>query len=159
MISCDNNRYALCNIYKITSPNHEKMYIGSTFKKLQYRFAVHKSMWNKASSKHIIQAGNAKIELVETIQINDDDKRSRYLRERYWINIFRDMGCPIINKHVPGRTQQEYYRDNKDKISKFMRDWYQNHKTEKRDYYLKNSEKLKAYQKERYLKIIKTKQT
>jgi len=87
-----------CNIYKITSPKHEKMYIGSTFRKLQYRFAMHKSIWNKASSKDIIQAGDAKIELVETIQVNEDDKRSRYLRERYWINIFRDMGCPIINE-------------------------------------------------------------
>ena len=143
-----------CNIYKITSPKHEKMYIGSTFTKIQYRFSVHKSMWNKTSSKSIIEAGDPKIELIETIQVNEDDKRSRYLRERYWINIYRDMGCPIINKFIPGRTQQEYYRDNKDKISKFMRDWYQNHKTEKAEYYKMNSDKFKAYQKERYARRI-----
>ena len=52
-------------IYKITSPNTDKVYIGATKNPLSRRFTEHKAKRNNCSSKIIIEAGDAKIELIE----------------------------------------------------------------------------------------------
>ena len=56
-------RYSKGKIYKIISPNTEKIYIGSTIVTLKQRFSIHKSNKN-CTSMHIINEGNASIDLM-----------------------------------------------------------------------------------------------
>ena len=56
-------RYIKGKIYKIISPNTEKMYIGSTILPLDLRFSLHKSHKN-CTSMHIINEGDAYIDLI-----------------------------------------------------------------------------------------------
>lgn len=58
-------------IYKITSPNTDKIYIGSTSRTLAERFKEHikgaKTKPNDCRSSQIINIGDAKIELIKEI--------------------------------------------------------------------------------------------
>ena len=60
-------------IYKITSPNTNKIYIGSTTLTLLERLNTHKYHIERQniSSKEILKAGDAKIELIESIVFED----------------------------------------------------------------------------------------
>jgi len=60
--------YSCSKIYKIISPNSEKVYIGSTIFSLHSRFIKHKyacKIGRRCSSKIIINSGDASIELIE----------------------------------------------------------------------------------------------
>lgn len=102
-------------IYKIIDNTNNDIYIGITKQKLlSKRLSQHKERMNCMSSK-IIKNGDYKIELIE----ETDDKT----RERYWIE---NTDC--INKQIPGRTKQEYYNDNRERLSQYKRNWKQNHR-------------------------------
>ena len=91
-------------IYKITSPQTDKVYIGSTKQTLNTRFSAHKCRLD-CSSKSIIAFGDAEIELVETVEIDQ-----RFIRERYWIEFYCNL---CVNEIIPIRTKEEtreYYR-------------------------------------------------
>lgn len=75
-------------IYKLTSPNTPKIYIGSTFETLKTRYIEHKYNWKKnrsCSSKIIFNAGDARIELIEKVQVTDKTElrklEQKYMRE------------------------------------------------------------------------------
>lgn len=53
-------------------------------------------------SREIIKNGDYKIELIEE---TEDDSRERY----------HILNTDCINKQIPGRTQREYYIDNRNK--------------------------------------------
>lgn len=57
--------YSQGKIYAIRSPNTQQVYIGSTIVALSKRMGQHKATTNKCSSKAIIDAGEAYIELIE----------------------------------------------------------------------------------------------
>jgi hypothetical protein len=57
--------YSKSKIYKITSPNTEKVYIGSTVRALVHRFSSHCHRYSTTRANEIISLGEAKIELVE----------------------------------------------------------------------------------------------
>lgn len=79
---------SLSKIYKITSPNTDKIYVGSTNLSLQKRLAKHlsdKKVFERGkrafcASYDIIDAGNYQIELIETC-----DQAIRYERESFYI--------------------------------------------------------------------------
>ena len=92
--------YNKAQIYKIVSPNHEKVYYGSTVKTLNDRFSNHKSEL-RCSSKEIINAGNADIKHVEWFPC--DNKHALEDREAYFIlNNWDDC----VNKTVPGAIRR-----------------------------------------------------
>ena len=92
--------YNKAQIYKIVSPNHEKVYYGSTVKTLNDRFSNHKSEL-RCSSKEIINAGNADIKHVEWFPC--DNKHALEDREAYFIlNNWDDC----VNKYVPGAIRR-----------------------------------------------------
>jgi hypothetical protein len=103
----------MINIYKITSPQIDKVYIGSTKKKLGKRFAHHKYSLN-CSSKSILEYDDVKIELIETVEIDQ-----RLIRERYWIEFYGDK---CVNERIPSRTRKEYYEENIDKIKEHQKE-------------------------------------
>ncbi len=110
-------------IYKITSPNTEKVYVGSTTQTLNRRFQHHKSEYKTyidgkttthMRSFDIIENGEAKITLIyEGIFCT---KAELFRLEGEIMQ--RTKNC--CNKTIAGRTQQEYdikYRlNNIDKI-------------------------------------------
>ena len=106
-------------IYKIIDNTNGNIYIGKTTQSLKRRLSHHKSHKN-CSSREIIKNRDYRIELIEE---TDDESR-----ERYWIE---NSNC--INEQIPGRTDKEYYRDNKDKIQEYQRKKYEKNKEKKKD--------------------------
>ena len=94
----------MIKIYKLTCETG-KIYYGSTSTELRIRLNHHKSDKRIPScrSKGFI---NPKIELLETCE-----KEKQKKRESYYI---RNFEC--VNKVIPDRTNQEWKKDNMDKI-------------------------------------------
>lgn len=104
-------------IYKIVSDKTDKIYIGSTTKKLNERLEAHKYSYNNKkniTSKEIMKYDDAKIQLLEKITFNDKYELTRL--EGHYIKLNKDK---CVNKVVAGRTYKEYYIDNNDKIKKY----------------------------------------
>lgn len=108
-------------IYKIVDNAYTKMYIGSTTQPLCKRFWCHKSKYKKwlENKKYKISAydlfdefsiENCKIELIENYECNSKEELEKKEGEH-----IKNNNC--VNKYVAGRTQAEYYVDNKLKIN------------------------------------------
>lgn len=113
------NNYTLGKIYKITSPNCDEVYVGSTTKKLNDRFSCHISILQtkKVSSHIVIDKGDAVIELIEEFPC-----KSRKELERREGEIMKTiLNC--CNKRIAGRTCCQYYIDNCVIISKRRKEY------------------------------------
>jgi hypothetical protein len=64
-------------VYSIRSPHTDKVYIGSTVASLSKRFSQHKRTTHNCSSKQIIDAGDAYIELIEASPCNSKEELFR----------------------------------------------------------------------------------
>ncbi len=106
-------------IYKITSPNTEKIYIGSTCHTLEYRLRKHinnyksylKGEYKYTTSYEIIKSNDFEIILLENVKCNN--KRELHLIERKYID---EIDC--VNKFKPLRSKKEWYQDNKQRLLK-----------------------------------------
>jgi len=112
-------------IYKITSSQTDKVYIGSTKQTLNTRFSKHKYRLD-CSSKSIIAFGDAEIELIEEV-----DEQNRLIRERHYIESY---GEQCVNEIIPFRTKEEtteynrehnreYYETNKEQMNEYNREY------------------------------------
>lgn len=134
------SNYQNAKIYKIVCNNTGKQYIGSTTQKfLSQRLAQHKSIQNHScKSREIIEGGNYSIVLVELCPCNSKDELHK--RERHFIET---LDC--INKIIPGRTQKEYYEENKERVLEQQKEYYKANKEHlcerKKEYYEDNKEK------------------
>lgn len=120
-------------IYKITGGG--LTYIGSTtLKTLAKRLAGHKAdikRGKKVSSRLVLCHDDCDIVLLENFPCNNKDEL--HARERYWIDQY-----DCVNKvKMP-------YRTNEDKLE-YDRKHYYGNLVQKREYYEKNKEKMKAY--------------
>ncbi len=124
----------LGRIYKIWSPQTDKIYIGSTIQTLMERLYLHRSDLKKSlqggnkniSSIQITKYGDYKIELIEEYKfINKIDLRKR---EGYYIQKYKDI---CINKQMPGRpyketlkiAQKKYFQTHKEQWRKYLKDY------------------------------------
>ncbi len=130
--------YSQGKIYKVTCETG-KVYIGSTVRKLDYRFSQHKTNDNDCASKDFI---NPKIELIESYPC--ETKQQLLWREREW---FEKTEC--VNKHRPIITDEEKIQYEKEA----GKSWYQRNKGYIPAYRKKNKEKTDAYDKAYYEKI------
>ena len=131
-----------CKIYKITSLNNpELVYYGHTCDTLSRRFSKHKAPSNGATSKLIIDKGDAIILLFEEYPCENENQAKA--REAFYI-----LNNPCVNKNVPGRTLQEY-RDSHKKQSQEYRD---SHKENNKEYRNSHKAELKEYKRLYYLK-------
>ena len=98
-----NNKYNFTKIYKISSPQTNKIYIGSTCKKyLSSRLSNHKFEYsqrmlkkNYCSSFEIVKFDDCIIELIELCNFNDTfDKQAR---EKHYIQLYKDI---CVNKYL-----------------------------------------------------------
>jgi len=122
-------------IYKLVDNTNGDIYIGITTQTLKQRLWKHKSSYSTCVSREIINNGDYKIELIE----ETDDKT----RERYWIE---NTNC--INKIIPGRTEKEYYENNRDKFKEYRENNREKANEYFKEYREKNREKILEYQKE-----------
>ena len=129
-------------IYKITSINTDKIYIGSTSKSLTERLERHEynyktyqnGKYHYVKSFDILEKKDYEIQLLEKIEY--ETKTELFKREGYYILKYRDI---CVNKCIPGRTLEQYRTDNADKIREV-----------KMQYYKDNVEKITEQRKEKF---------
>lgn len=153
-------------IYKIICNETNETYYGSTSRDLETRIKEHKRHYksflkNKfgyCCSYKIIEKGNYSYSLVETVECLD--KKQLEDREGYYI---KNFDC--INKKINGQSQEQYRKNNKEKINlsnkKYREEnkdkinkWRENNKEKMKifmaDYYQKNKERIKERSKNYY---------
>jgi hypothetical protein len=121
--------YANGKVYKIYPiTGEDECYIGSTTTPLCNRYAEHKQKYKNdtihENSKILFNKygiDNCKIELLELWPC--DTKEQLHAREGYHI---RNNNC--VNKYIPGRTDKEYYEENKESIAKRHKEYYETNK-------------------------------
>jgi len=134
------NRYNHSKIYKICSNLTDKYYIGSTTQTLAQRLSKHvgaykthiKNNTHYVSSYEIIKLGDAFIVLLE--QCNFNNQQQLFKREGDVIKLNINN---VVNKQITGRTQKEYFIDNKEQIIEYNK-----------QFYIDNAEQLKIKQKQ-----------
>ena len=123
-------------IYKIWSPEGNDIYIGATTQALYKRFHAHKTR-KECSSKLLFEKyTDVRIELLECCPC--DNKEELTKKEGEYI---RNTNC--INRRIAGRTQKEYYEDNKEKIK-------ERHKKYDKERYENNKEKILEQNSQKY---------
>jgi hypothetical protein len=160
------NKYQSGKIYKLTSEHTNKIYIGSTCKKLNIRLSNHKADYKRWSdgkrdyvtSFDLYKLGLVNIELLEEYSCNTNNELCN--RERYWIEQNKDI---LINKYIPIRTEEEtriigkeqnkqYREANKDEINKQRKQFREANKDRLKEinkvYREANKDKLKEQNKE-----------
>ena len=95
-------RYSKGQIYKIISPNISKIYIGSTILPLDLRFSLHKSSKKKCTSMHIINEGDACIQLIYDYPCKN--RTELELEEGRRTLALRNAGFVVINKNNSGAS-------------------------------------------------------
>ena len=116
MNNTDNADYSQGKVYKVWSKNHGLCYYGSTVKKLAQRMSEHRGACNTTTSKQIIDAGDADIELVQDFPCMNKHE----LEDREAEVIQADWGG-CVNEVVPGAKRRaggekaykkEWYEEN-----------------------------------------------
>ena len=112
--------YSLSTIYKIIPTcDHEEghIYIGSTIRRLSERMNGHRMMYKKhlldsstyISSFYLFKkygAENCKIEMIEQLSCENRNELNKKEGEYQ-----KQLKC--VNMNIAGRTQKEYFRDNR----------------------------------------------
>ena len=168
--------YQKGKIYRIISPSKNLVYYGSTVQTLNQRLAEHikhckyyndvnyEKTKKYCKSYIVLECEDYKIELVEEYPCNN---RQQLLRKEG--EYMKNNAC--VNTSIAGRTDKEYYDDNRQKFIQKAKDWYEENKQQKSDYdkkyrkdnaekkaeqakiyQAKNKDKLKQYLKEYYQK-------
>lgn len=125
--------YQKGKIYQIVCYETNERYVGSTTQPLSKRLHEH-TLKTKIgySSYDIITRGNYQIELIEEYPC--DTKQQLNRKEGETIRRLRDEGYTVVNKRLPGRTQQEYNKyywkteQGRKNLSKGAMKWYNKNK-------------------------------
>jgi len=154
----DNNDYSQGKIYKVWSPNHDKVYYGSTVRTLAERMKQHRLSHNKATSKQIIDAGDADIQLIE-----DYPCMNKYELEDREAEVMQADWDGCVNANVAGAVRraggkkawwQEYRKVNAVQISALKKEYQKKNaakiSAQKKEYHKKNAEKIKAHNSKTY---------
>ena len=147
------NKYNTAMIYSIRSNATDKYYIGSTTQILCKRFSDHninykaylKGTSNFMTSFKILELGDAYIELLE--EINCDNRNQLEKREG---ELIREHKNNCVNRCIAGRTKQEYYIDNKDKITENIVQYRIDNKDKIKQYKIDNKESISIQNKQYY---------
>jgi hypothetical protein len=153
--------YSKTVIYKIfcKDSNITEQYIGHTTD-FNERKRRHKSNCNNENDnkynlkvyQYIREKGgfeNFEIVIIENYPCNN--KKEALEREGYWIKELKVS----LNTEIAGRTQKEYYQDNKEKIKEKIKEYQEVHKEKikenKKDYYQNNKNEILKKQKEKII--------
>ena len=146
------SKYSKGKIYKIVSDHCDEVYIGSTIQPLERRISDHESGFKHfmeygkkyCCSFEVLQYGDYIIEKIEEYPCNTQQELCR--REGFFV---RKLIC--VNDQIPGRTSQEHYIDNKERILARNRLYRENNiemvREKKKIYHENNKEKLSKQKK------------
>ena len=156
------SKYESGKIYKIFDVGYNKCYIGSTCEELSQRMARHRAIYKQyAKGKRASYVSsfdlfdefgldNCKIELLEAVAVNNREE----LRQQEGKHI-QNNEC--INKRLAGRTDQQYYKDNREAINqKNQRNYYKSQDAmiqKHREYYQNNKTKVLQNQAQKVLSM------
>ena len=152
----EDTKYNNGKIYIIKSDQTEKIYIGSTIQPLTKRLLAHKNnfkRWNNdkygyVTSFEIIKFGDSYIELIELYPCNSKSELEK--REGKIIK----QNNYTVNKLIAGRTDKEFYEDNKDELNLKSKKNYQDNKDDRqlqhKEYYEVNKIKVFLRRKKYY---------
>jgi hypothetical protein len=122
--------YQKGKIYRIISPSKNLVYYGSTIQTLNQRLAEHIKRYKYyndvnyqkrkeyCKSYIVLECEDYKIELVEEYPCNN---RQQLLRKEG--EYMKNNTC--VNTTIAGRTDKEYYDDNREKLIQRTKDWYE----------------------------------
>ena len=143
-------------IYCIRNDVDDDIHVGSTTQPLSKRMAWHRNKSTTEKGRKYMKIcrkmfeygfDNFYIELIEEYPCENVEQLHKREGE-----IIREWK-PILNKKIEGRTRQEYYDDNKEKIKDNAKHYYQENKDKILVYHKKyredNKEYLKEYDKQR----------
>jgi hypothetical protein len=101
------NKYHTSKIYKISSPQCDKFYIGMTTSTLEKRLRGHKSAYKRYVEKklgcciasfEVVKFDDCIIQLIEDVKCNN--KKELEMIEEAYIKEYQNK---TLNKHIPGR--------------------------------------------------------
>jgi len=139
------NSYQNGKVYRIWSLDTNDIYVGSSSDTLSNRFCRHKSDYKKwkegdktryCSSSilfDLVGVDNCKIELIKNFPCNSKAELNREEGR-----IMRENKDIIVNRKLAGRTQKDWFEDNKEQITQYKKEYYEHNKKE-------ISEKTKEY--------------
>ena len=114
-------------IYKLTSQQTPKIYIGSTKLSLNTRFILHKTKFKNQvkyiTANELLQYQDCKIELIEECDLNTDELKKKEG------NYIKEYDC--VNKNIAGRNLKDYYLDHIEKYKETNKRF----RTENPEYY------------------------
>ena len=148
------NKYQNGKIYKITDIGYNKCYIGSTTEELNQRMARHRTDYKRflnGKNRHTRSydifdeygVENCKIELVEYFKCDTLQQLQRKEGEH-----IKNTEC--VNKNIAGRTIKEWWKDNKNKMQLYQKEYYKANKNKIKEYYEANKNKINKRFKEYY---------
>ena len=121
-------------IYKLTSEQTPKVYIGSTKLNLNTRFILHKTKFKNRvkyiTANEILQYPDCKIELVEDCNCDLIDLKKK---EGDYIKLL-----DTCNKNIAGRDLKQYYKDHVEKYRETNKKFREQNKDYYNDYYHSN---------------------
>jgi hypothetical protein len=125
--------YSLCKVYKLVSPQTDKVYIGSTCQKyLSSRLAGHKCHYKKylngtcnyITSFDIVKYDDCKIVLIQSYTDCKNNMEQR-MHEQDWIDIYdcvnkqRAYLSPEQKEEDKKRADKMYRENNKEKLKEY----------------------------------------
>ena len=135
------SKYQNAKVYKIVGKGFKKCYIGSTVEtlSLSHRMAKHRFDYKKwqnggkgfySSFEMFEEFGVENVMMVLIEKFPCDDREDLTAREGHHI---KNNEC--INKRIAGRTDREYYQDNREKILQQVKDYNEANKEHKNEYH------------------------
>lgn len=133
-------------IYKLVG--YGLTYYGSTNADLETRKSKHKNhykLFQEGKMRYITaydileKGGDWDIELIE--EVEDEDQLLK--REGFYI---KNNEC--VNKRVAGRTKQEYYEDNEEKMKAYKSKWAKDNRERLKQKYHENKEEINRKRRE-----------
>lgn len=141
-------------VYKITSSQTDKIYIGSTFEKyLSNRLHGHRKNYkryqqgkfNFITSFKLLEYDDCEIELIKKY----DDITKQELRAKEGKYIKKNMDI-VVNKNIAGRIMKQYREDNAEEIKKKNKKYRGDNEERIKQYREGNKEKANQYTKQYY---------
>ena len=108
-------------IYRLSSPDYPKVYIGSTIQPIKRRLNRHRGRWNTCRSRELFQAcpESVEVEILEEVEV-----KSRKELLHHEARVLKEYPGVLLNKIMPFRSRKERYQENIVEEREYQRNRY-----------------------------------
>ena len=117
-------------VYKISSLNSEKVYVGSTTRTLNQRLSHHKSR-KTCMCKELLKLGECKIEALEVLY--NCTKKELILKEQHYLDLLKET---VINKKRAYTTKEERSQKSRERSKQWVKNNHEKYLEKQRQYRL-----------------------